>query len=573
MSTATGTPAHRVPGHRTPSHRAETPAEQRRHAHVLAGTGRLARQILRRDRRRMLTWAAVMTVFIAYFAVALSTVFDASALAARAAVMRTPSGIVMGGPGYGLDDYTPLVAVANEGTTWIVMALSVMAILHVVRHTRAEEESGRAELVRAGAVGRMAPAVATLATLAAHLLVIAVLGALATFASQGEDTSLVDGLGLMLASAASALVFGAAALVVAQIVSTSRGAVGLSLAVFGAAFAVRSAGDLIALEGSTLSWFSPLAWAQQMRAFVDLRWWPLLLSSAATAALLGLASALAARRDLGQGMVPARPGHPGAPGWLRGPVAMAWRQQLATLGWCSLGLGLLWFGSGSMLDALGDMATDLVAETPALGALFGEDPDGFITSFLAVIMLFVALCAGAYAIVATHQQCRGEESSGRLELVLAAPVSRTGWFAAQLAVALAGAAVLLAVCVGAIWAGAALVGVTEPGSGEYATVFATHLPAVLSFAAVSALLYGWAPRLAGLSWLLLSAVLVIGMFGAMFEFPEAVLGISPFHWVPAPFAATEGGDLARTLGLSVVVLALLVLALLGFRRREIRSGS
>lgn len=96
---------------------------------------------------------------------------------------------------------------------------------------------------------------------------------------------------------------------------------------------------------------------------------------------------------------------------------------------------------------------------------------------------------------------------------------------------------------------------------------------MLAFAAVSALLYGWAPRLAGLSWLLLAAVLVIGMFGAMFEFPEAVLGISPFHWVPAPFAAAEDGDLARTLGLAVVVLALLVLALLGFRRREIRSGS
>lgn len=568
MSTATRTPAHRTPTHRAPS-----PAEQRRRLHVLAGTGRLARQILRRDRRRMAIWAAAMTAFIAYFAVALSTVFDETALAARAAVMRTPSGIVMGGPGYGLDDYTPLVAVANEGTTWIVLALSVMAILHVVRHTRAEEESGRAELVRAGAVGRMAPAVATLATLAAHLLVIAALGALATLASQGGDSSLVDGAGLMLGSAASALVFGAAALVVAQVVSTARGAVGLSLAVFGAAFAVRSAGDLLALEGSALSWASPVAWAQQMRAFVDLRWWPLLLSLAATALLLVLASALAARRDLGQGLVPARPGRASAPAWLRGPVAMAWRQQRGLLGWCCLGLGLLWFATGSMLDTLGDMATDLVAETPALGALFGKDPDAFLTSFLAVILLFVALCAGAYAIVATHQQCRAEEDSGRLELTLAAPVSRTGWFGAQLAVALLGAAGLLTVCVGALWAGGVLVGVTDPGPADYALALATHLPAVLAFSAVSALLYGWAPRLAGLSWLLLAAVLVIGMFGAMFEFPEAVLGISPFHWVPTPFAEPGDGDLARTRGLAAVVAVVLVLAVLGFRRREIRSGA
>ena len=36
-------------------------------------------------------------------------------------------------------------------------------------------------------------------------------------------------------------------------------------------------GDVIDNSGSTLSWFSPIAWAQQMRAFVALRWWPLAL--------------------------------------------------------------------------------------------------------------------------------------------------------------------------------------------------------------------------------------------------------------------------------------------------------
>ena len=43
-----------------------------------------------------------------------------------------------------------------------------MAILLVVRHTRAEEETGRAELVGAGVVGRHAPLAAALITAGAR---------------------------------------------------------------------------------------------------------------------------------------------------------------------------------------------------------------------------------------------------------------------------------------------------------------------------------------------------------------------------------------------------------------------
>lgn len=534
----------------------------------LVGTGLLCRHIVRRDRVRMSIWALALTAFIAYFSVALSEIFDESALGARAAVMRTPSGIVMGGPGYGLDDYDPMVAVANEGTTWIVLTLAIMAILHVVRHTRGEEDSGRAELVRAGAVGRMAPAVATLLTLLGHLLIIALLGAAATML--GEEASAVDGLGLTLGSALSALVFGAVALVTSQVMSSARAAAGTALAVFALAFVVRSAGDLIALEGSTLSWFSPVAWAQQMRAFVDLRWWPILLSLAATLILLGLAGMLAMRRDVGQGMVAVRAGRATAPATLQGPITMAWRQQRAAFIWTALGMGLLWFATGTMMKTLDQMASDLVADNPALAMMFGSDPDAFAAAFLTVMLLFVALCVAAYALVQTHQHCRSEESSGRLEVVLAAPVSRSRWLAAQLLIASLGTAVLLALSIGAIWFGAALVGVEDPTFGEFAAAFATYLPAVLVFCAFSAALFGWAPRLAGLSWLLLAAVLILGMFRPLLDLPEAVQGISPLYWVPDPFVGDD--KIGSTLGLAVVVMGLLLLALLGFHRRGIQTA-
>src|SRR5690606_40840324 len=96
--------------------------------------------------------------------------------------------------------------------------------------------------------------------------------------------------------------------VTAQLTERARAASGTAMAVLGAAFVVRGIGDVLEPTGSWLSWFSPIAWAQQTRLYVDLRWWPLALSAALTAGLLVVAVLLTQRRDLGAGLRPARPG-------------------------------------------------------------------------------------------------------------------------------------------------------------------------------------------------------------------------------------------------------------------------
>lgn len=536
---------------------------------ALAGTGRIARMILRRDRVRMSVWTLSLAAFVAYFAVALSTVFDDEALAARAAVMRTPSGIVMGGPGYGLDHYTPTVALANEGITWIVLALSLMGIVHIIRHTRAEEESGRAEAVRSGAVGAMAPALAALATLALQLAVIVVLGAAAAMA--GEGARLADALAMMAGSALAALAIALAALVIAQLVTTGSAAIGLSLAVLAVLFMARAAGDMMRLEGSALSWSSPFAWAQQMRPFVELRWWPALLSIAACAVLLLLAAALARRRDLGQGMLAARAGRARAGAGLRGPLTLAWRLQRGALGWSALGLGLLWFATGMMMASLEDMAADLIGDDPVMAALFGGDPSQFTTGFLAVMMRFLVLCAMVVAVAVTLRACRSEEASGRLELVLAAPLSRLRWFASQLLVTGLGASAVLAVSVLGLWAGSVLVGVDDPSLGQYAAALLGHLPAVLVLWGLSAALIGLRPRLGVLAWAVLAATAALDMFGALADLPGWMLALTPLHWTPEPFVAGE------SLGGVALLCALTVLGVLlgaaGLRRRGIQAES
>lgn len=536
---------------------------------ALTGTAWMLRLMLRRDRWRLLVWvASIAALYAASLAEYTVLAQDPQGMHARAVLMQTPAMVTMAGPGYGLDDYTVGAAVANELVLWMLVALAVLSILEVVRHTRAEEESGRSELLRAGAVGRHAPSVAALLLVVAAQTVVAVTSGAVVAAvgglPAGESFALTAGVAL------GALVFAAVALVAAQVAEHARAATGLSLGVLGAAFVARALGDVqgdVRVEhGNALSWLSPIAWVQQTRAFVDLRWWPLGLCLAATAALLVVAALLNARRDFGGGLLAARGGRADAAASLRGPLAVAWRQQRGGLAWTTLGLGAMWFATGAVLSSLPAVVRSLT-DNPVYRAILGEGD--LVRAFLWVIGLYAALGAAAWA-VAASLRARTEEQAGRAEYVLATAVSRARWLGAHLAVATAGGVVVLLGGVLALWAGAAATGVTDPSFGELVELGAVYLPALAVLLALAAAVYAWAPRATALLWALFAWLFVVGLFGDLLDLPDAVRGISPYWWVPDPL--TEDVDAARLVGLGVVAVALAAAAFVGFRRRDVPAA-
>ena len=120
--------------------------------------------------------------------------------------------------------------------------------------------------------------------------------------------------------AAVGAAFAAIAAVCAQLASTSRGASGLAATAVGLAFGLRALGDMVSdvTEGETRvvtswpSWLSPIGWGEQIRAYHEDNWWLLALLAVFTAATIGAAFMLSARRDLGAGLLPSRPGPPHA---------------------------------------------------------------------------------------------------------------------------------------------------------------------------------------------------------------------------------------------------------------------
>jgi ABC-2 type transport system permease protein len=347
--------------------------------------------------------------------------------------------------------------------------------------------------------------------------------------------------------------------VTAQLAENARVVSGTAGAVLAAAFVVRAIGDV---GDGTVSWLSPLGWAQKTRPFAGESPWPLLLAIGVAAVLVVGAVQLLDRRDLGAGLVPARPGPASAGPRFASSAALARRLQRGGVVWWGLGIVVLGVAYGSIAGQI----DDFVGDNDAVADVVARRGGSLVESFLATSLLILSLVAAGFAVQSALRP-RGEEASGRAEVVLAGPVGRVRWLGGHLAVAFVASAA--AVIVGAVGLGVcAAVAVGDAGLlGRTAVAGLAYVPAVWVLAALAVALFGLLPRWTALAWAPLGVCVVIGLFGTLLALPTAVLDVSPFEHTPAVPAASWS-----VLPLVVLVLAaaaVTALGLLGFRRRDV----
>ncbi|MEU1883653.1 ABC transporter permease [Streptosporangium sp. NPDC020072] len=530
---------------------------------ALTGTGALVRLALRRDRLRLPIWVVVIPGLVTATASAIVELYPTMGerLALGLAIGANPALRALTGPIFDPSSAGGLTAWRVTGVAAVLTSL--LSVLFVTRHTRAEEETGRAELIGAGTVGRHAlPAAAVLVAGAANLAV-ALLSALG-LATRGLPVSGALAFGLSVAG--TGWVFTGVAALTAQLTETARAANAIALAVLGLAFLLRAAGD--AADGDTLSWLSPLGWAQRVRAFADERWTVFALFAVAAAALSAVAHLLAGRRDVGTGLLSSRRGPATAAPRLSGPTALAWRLHRGVL----LGWVLAFAVVGAVFGALALSVGDIVDDNPQLAALmagFGG-AGAVVDAFLATVMSLLGMVAAGYAVQAALRP-RAEEVAARAEPVLAAAVSRWRWPAGHLVWALGGATTVLAVA--GLAAGLAHgIRVGDP-AGQALRITGAALaqaPAVWVMAGVAVLLFGFVPRLTSLAWAVLGAFVLLGQLGRLLGIDERIQDLSPFAHLPrVPGGEATFGPLAW---LVVVAAALVLAGLAGFRRRDLTGG-
>lgn len=532
----------------------------------LAGTRLLLGLALRRDRWRLLAWVAGVNLLVVSTYTAYEGVFSApgSVEALSASMGTNPAFTLLLGRAHDLSTAGGFTAWRAAGIAGLF--LSLMAIFTVVRHTRAEEDAGRTELVASGVVGRHA-ALAAATTLAIGASVLAGGVAAAALAAASAASGPVDAAGavaLGLALATPGAVFAAIGAVAAQVGSTARAASTLAGATLGALYVLR--GWSAASTGADWAqWLSPFGWSEQILPYVENRWWVVALPVAATAGLLAVGHALQARRDVGAGLLAQRPGPDRAAPGLGGPTALAWRLHRGPfLGWlvAFLLLGALY---GSFAASVGDAFADNEFFQRAL-AVTGRGGESFTLGFLATVFSIMATIATVHGIQGVLRG-RVEEEEGRGEPVLATRVSRPAFFASHVLAGLLGSATIL--LAGTLVLAVVTVATVAPGTvtvGRLMVAGLVQVPAMWVIVGVAAALFGLRPRAAHAAWAVLAASFVLTLLGPLLGLPDAALDLSPFRHVPDyPLEPLRAVPLVA---LSLLAAALLVAGLVGFRRRD-----
>jgi ABC-2 type transport system permease protein len=332
--------------------------------------------------------------------------------------------------------------------------------------------------------------------------------------------------------------------------------------VLAAAYLVRGVGDV---EQSWVTWLSRLGWAEKTRSFGDPRWWPLVLPLAASVTGAGVALVVAARRDVGSSWGRAGRGPTSAtPGLLR-PAARSLRTSRGAMVTWSAGAALV----AGMFGALSRQAAEALQGSPEARAALGGTGLSGADVLVRLNLVLLSLLVAAFA-VQWVGGIREEETSGRLEVVLAGRVSRSRWLEAQVAALLVGA---LAVGV----AGGLALALSTAWSLDDAAQLprllrgaAAQLPVALVLAGAALAVFGLRPRWQGLVWLLFAGTAAVALLGEPLGLPDWVRRLSPTeHLGSLPVGRL---DAAGVVGVCAVALLLAALGWAGFRRRDVPQG-
>lgn len=528
-------------------------------------------QRLRRDRWQLVAWVLSIGLLALFATAAVARTYGDEA--SRAEILRlataTPVILVLRGlvRGAELGAFTFFLIYA-----FLALLAGLMSTFLAVRHTRAEEESGRAELISATPAVRWPPLAAT----AVHGLVANALVATAValaFLAGGLDPA-----GSLIAGAATGAVgvaFLGVGLLAAEFLSTSRGANGIASAFVVLAYLLRGFGDAtgqISEDGLTVtaawpSWVSPIGWGQQTFAYTGNRAWPLLLHLTLAAASLAAVVIIMARRDVGASVLAGRSGRTDARPGLRGPFALAQRlQQGAIASWCVAGLatGLL---TGSLGSAVESSVTTSPSVTAALRAMI--QAQGISMTQLLIAALFSI--AGVLAAVCGLQavlRLRQEEVAGTGTLVLSGAVGRVRWLGSFLGLGAVSVVLVLGFAAFGAWVSLAASGDTSSEVGDVWQTALNQLPAALIYLALPAVVFVLWPRATmPLGWTLLGLGVALGIYGGMLGFDQAVRDLSPFTHTPVTTA--QGTDWSGGFWMLSIAGVLAATALAAMRRREV----
>jgi ABC-2 type transport system permease protein len=448
------------------------------------------------------------------------------------------------------------------GGTLAILA-AIFGLLAAVRSLRAEEDTGRMELVLAEPVGRRMTYLAAMIGIAAGTLILW----LAEFVGFLVGSLPADGSAyLALATTSVVPVYVGVGAVVSQLAPTRRLALELGGAIVALSVLLRVIADT-ATGARWLSWATPLGWSEELRPFTGAHPLVLVLPASASVLLLVLAARIAAGRDIGIGVLPVHDTAEPRLLLLSSPTAQALRGERGGLIVWTSSVAVFAFILGVVSHSISSagISKSVQRELARLGSGSIATPTGYLAFVFIFFILAVSLFACAQIGAAHH-----EEAEEQLETLLALPVSRRGWLGGRLLLASCAAAAISLLAGVFSWVGAASAGVSI-SLPKMLEAGANCLPVALLFLGIAALVFAVLPRAsAAIGYGLVTVTFLWQLVGSLLGAPKWLVDLTPFAhvgFVPAqPFRAT-----AAAVMLALAALASLS-ALWAFSRRDLAGA-
>ncbi|ALO03488.1 ABC transporter permease [Lactiplantibacillus paraplantarum] len=532
---------------------------------LFARTGLLIRFNLRRDWKKLLIWVVVLTGLFTAIAAKFDGIYGTqTALNEIVKTLKMPAMISLFGAFTAKSPYTTAKVFATEMVVFIAIFMIIMNIMVAVATSRGDEDDDLLELVRAHAVGRLAPLLAGVVELTALNGLVGILFGLGLTVAKLPGATIQGNWLIGLGLGALGWAFGMLTLLLAQVMNSASGTTMLSYVVLGIMYVARMGTDV---SHPRLTWWIPFGWIEKLDAYQANQWLPVSLYLLLGIGCLSVAALLNVQRDLGAGLIEQRRGRRQASLLLRGPATLLWRQSHGVIIAWLLGNFILGASYASVFNTIGDLAKSNPMIKQLLGASALAAANRMIVknfiAILAIVMVIVALIPAVQLML----KLVNDEQKGYLHQVYATATSRwhvwasyTGWSL------ITGMAVLLAGLSGMYLMG--LVSMKDPINWiTYWHVFCAYGPAMLVMVAVASVLTGWLPKWRYAAWAWVFYAFFSLYLGNLIDLPKWARHLTPLGFVnKVPIKSLDWATGGWCLALTVL---LLVVAVLGYRRRDL----
>jgi ABC-2 type transport system permease protein len=272
-----------------------------------------------------------------------------------------------------------------------------------------------------------------------------------------------------------------------------------------------------------------------------------------------LAFKLCSIRDMGEGLIAARPGRKYAPHSLVGHFGLTLRlTRTAFIGWLSAcfiaGMG---FGTG-----FEDFET-FIGDNEYLQTLLG---DGAVEYYIAMLISMLVMIVAIPAISIIFK-VKNEEKENRIEHLYARNVSKVGTLFEYVIISFIGSILMLLSSIAGLWCSTAMA-LEEPILfGTLLKAGMVYLPAIWILIGVSVFIIGVFPKVSFIAWAYLGFSFLVIYLGPLMQLPEWLGGTTPFGNIPQ--IPVEEFNWSPLCVMTLIALLMIALGFIGYRNRDI----